>query len=289
MEELISKIRTFKAQYPQLCHAANIIKKNNGFNKMKKEQKVSFAFVVTKYLQYIEQNLQMVGYSDEIIRQRVRLLNEYYNFIHKNNLDNLFSSQGKFRPTILEEFLFLLFKDLVEDYQNKLNIKKKLASGSVKAYSNLFYKAKSFEEFVLNPEIAVNEKNQDYAIYRKISFTTEDNKKVKLQIPALAIEAKTFIDKTMLDGIIATAEKVKSGNPYSMFVSVAETYDVAFGVDPAYSRIDQIYVLRKTTRKAAWTDIDADVVLRMFHEIKKHLERPWSDVQARLNQDGVII
>lgn len=100
---------------------------------------------------------------------------------------------------------------------------------------------------------------------------------------------KTFIDKTMLDGIIATAEKVKSGNPYSMFVSVTETYDVAFGVDPAYSRIDQIYVLRKTTRKAAWANINADVVLRMFHEIQAHLERPWSDVRTRLNQEGVII
>ena len=48
-------------------------------------------------------------------------------------------------------------------------------------------------------------------------------------------------------------------------------------------------MLRKTTRKAVWADIDADVVLRMVHEIKAHLERPWSDVRTRLNKEGVII
>ena len=137
--------------------------------------------------------------------------------------------------------------------------------------------------------MAVNEKDQDFAIYRKFELIVNGTKKFNLQVPAIAIEAKTFIDKTMLDSIIATAEKVKSGNPYSMFVSVSETYDVAFEVDPAYSRIDQIYVLRKTTRKAAWENIDVNVVIRMFREIKTHLERPWSDVRARLNEEGVII
>lgn len=245
--------------------------------------------IADKYVTYIEENLKLVGFTDAIIKKRVHLLNDYYNFIHNNNLDNLYSSQGKFRPTVLEEFLYLLFKDFVKEYQTKLNAQDQLESGSVKAYSNLYFKAKSFDEFVTNPDMAVNEKDQDFAIYRKFVLTVNGAKTVNLQVPAIAIEAKTFIDKTMLDGIIATAEKVKSGNPYSMFVSVTETYDVAFGVDPAYSRIDQIYVLRKTTRKAAWANVDADVVLRMFHEIKTHLERPWSDVRTRLNQEGVII
>ena len=284
MRNTIGKIVEYKSIYPQLCHASNIIKKYEDGKKM--DQLVQ---VAEKYAVYLEDNLTLTGYSDTIIKRRVKLLNDYYNFIHVNNFDNLFSSQGKFRPTILEEFLFLLFKDFVSEYQQSLDAKDYLDSGSVKAYSNLFVKAKSFEEFVTNPEISVNEKDQDFAIYRKFVLSINDEKKVRLQVPAVAVEAKTFIDKTMLDGIIAAAEKVKSGNPYSMFVSVTETYDVAFGVDPAYSRIDQIYVLRKTTRKAEWSDIAEDVVLRMFHEIKSHLESPWSDVRHRLEHDGVII
>ena len=280
----IDIIREYHEKYPQLCHASNILKKYDDGQKISQLMQIA-----NKYATYLEENLKLVGYTDAIIKKRVRLLNDYYNFIHNNNLDNLYTSQGKFRPTILEEFLYLLFKDFVMQYQTKLNAQDQLESGSVKAYSNLYFKAKSFDEFVTNPDMAVNEKDQDFAIYRKFVLTVNGTKAVNLQVPAIAIEAKTFIDKTMLDGIIATAEKVKSGNPYSMFVSVTETYDVAFGVDPAYSRIDQIYVLRKTTRKAAWANIDADVVLRMFHEIKAHLERPWSDVRMRLNQEGVII
>ena len=284
MKTNIEKIIEYKDQYPQLCHASNIIKK---FEDGKHIEELTL--IINKYHNYLKRNLETTGYSEATIRQRVDLLNDYYNFIHNNNYDNLFTAQGKFRPTILEEFLFLLFKDYVEKYQNKLDASDRLDSGSVKAYSNLYFKAKSFGDFITDPDMAVNEKDQDFAIYRKFELIVNGTKKFNLQVPAIAIEAKTFIDKTMLDSIIATAEKVKSGNPYSMFVSVSETYDVAFEVDPAYSRIDQIYVLRKTTRKAAWENIDVNVVIRMFREIKTHLERPWSDVRARLNEEGVII
>ena len=284
MNNNIEKITSYRNHYPQLCHASNILKK---YEDGKKTDKLTL--IMDQYVTFLEGNIKLVGFSDSIIKKRVKLLNDYYNFIHNNGFDNLFTSQGKFRPTILEEFLFLLFKDFVSEYRNALDVKDYLDSGRVKAYSNLYFKAKSFEEFATNPEISVNEKDQDFAIYRKLNLSVNEDKKVNLQIPAVAIEAKTFIDKTMLDGIIAAAEKVKNGNPYSMFVSVTETYDVSFGVDPAYSRIDQIYVLRKTTRKAEWTVIAEDVVLRLFHDIKLHLERPWSDVHTRLTQDGVII
>ena len=284
MKSVIDKIYEYYEKYPQLCHASNILtkfEKNQSVDKLK--------LIANRYLEYIEGNLYFIGNNDSTIKKRVKLLNDYYNYIHYNGFDNLYSAQGKFRPTILEEFLFLLFKDFVEKYQTKHDAGEQLESGSVKAYSNLYFKAKSFGDFISNPEMAINEKDQDFAIYRKFQLTVNGTNTVDLQVPAIAIEAKTFIDKTMLDGIIATAEKVKSGNPYSMFVAVAETYDVAVGVDPAYSRIDQIYVLRKTTRKADWEDIDVNVVLRMVHEITAHLERPWSDVELRLKNEGVII
>ena len=93
----------------------------------------------------------------------------------------------------------------------------------------------------------------------------------------------------MLEGIISTAEKIKTGNPYSMFIAVTENYDVDLKVDPAYSRIDQIYVLRKSKRKEQWKDIDADVVIRLFKEVKEHIERPWSDVEQKMRTEGIIL
>ena len=284
MKDVFVKITEYNGQYRQLCHASNIIKKHDDG---KKEKQLSL--IAEKYLLFLEGNLHLKGYSDDVIVKRVKLLNNYYNFIHSNGFDNIYTSQSKFRPTVLEEFLFLLFKDYVEENQEKLDGGDNLYSGSVKAYSNLFFKAKSFKEFVGNPQLAVNEKDQDYAIYRRFALSINDGQSVCLQVPAVAVEAKTFIDKTMLDGIIATAEKVKNGNPYALFVAVSETYDVSFDVDPAYSQIDQIYVLRKSTRRSAWNDVETDVVLRMFREISSHLERPWSDVGLRLKNEGVIM
>ena len=93
----------------------------------------------------------------------------------------------------------------------------------------------------------------------------------------------------MLEGMIATAEKIKTGNPYAMYIGVTENYDVDLTVDPAYSRIDQIYVLRKSKRKEAWNDIDVNVVLKLFNDIKEHIERPWSNIENKMRTTGTII
>lgn len=273
--------------HPQLSHASNIIAKASGT--LSEKEYAALKLLIPKYAQYLKKMLPISSYDKNAIWKKVDLLNEYYNFMHDNGLDRVFSAQGKFRPTMLEEFLYLLFKDYVEVVKSKDDVDNVLNSGAVKAYSNLYFKAKNFSEFIKSPEIGVNEKDQDFAIYRTFDISINKANPLQIRIPALAIEAKTYIDKTMLDSIIATAEKIKSGNPHTRFIAVAERYDVSFAVDPAYSRIDQIYVLRKTMRKSEWIDIDKKVVWRMFEETIKHLERPWSDIETRIKEEGIII
>lgn len=262
---------------PQYTHASNLVTKWESGHTTK-EQRIALNVIGAAYWAYITQNNHVIGYSDDNIHQRVEALNTYYNFLHENKYDNLFTAQSKFRPTILEEFIFILFKDYVEElkrlWDNNIDC---LDSGSVKAYTNLFFKAKDFGSFINNLGIGVNTKDQDYAIYRSVNLTI-NQQTAPIKIPAVAIEAKTYIDKTMLDSIIATAEKLKSGNPYARFVAIAEHYDVGADVDPAYSRIDQIYILRKCRRRD-WANIDSQVVLRVFREIKQHIERPWSNIE----------
>lgn len=273
--------------HPQLSHASNIVAKASG--KLSEKEYAALELLIPKYAQYLKNMLRISNYDKNAIGKKVDLLNGYYNFMHDNGLDRVFSAQGKFRPTILEEFLYLLFKDYVDVVKKKDDEDDVLNSGPVKSYSNLYFKAKNFSEFIKSPEIGVNEKDQDFAIYRTFDISINKADPLQIRIPALAIEAKTYIDKTMLDSIIATAEKIKSGNPHTRFIAVAERYDVSFAVDPAYSRIDQIYVLRKTMRKSEWIDIDKNVVWRMFEETIKHLERPWSDIETRIKDYGVII
>jgi hypothetical protein len=95
----------------------------------------------------------------------------------------------------------------------------------------------------------------------------------------------------MLEGSIATAEKVKSGNPYSLFFIVTENYDVDLKVDPIYSKIDQIYVLRKSKRakNQPMQPIYSDVLVDLVSEVRIHLTRNWSDVSAKLSNTGKIL
>lgn len=288
MTEIKEYIEQQKTNHPQLRHASNLMCKLAD-KKLTEKQSVALDQIMPQYHKYLKANLDLIGYTDEIITERVKLVNEYYNFFYENRYDNTFTSQGKFRPTILEEFMFLLFKDYINDlkiqYKDKDGV---INCGPAKAYTNLHFTSPNFEEFIKSPEIEINLKDQDFAIYR--DFELEINsKKHSIRIPAVAIENKTYIDKTMLEGIIATAEKVKNGNPYSKFIVVAENYDVDLSVDPAYSRIDQIYVLRKCKRKEGWAEIDPDVVIRFFHEVETHIRRAWSNVEYKMRNEGVII
>lgn len=289
LENILDYIGNATKQYRQLCHATNLLVKWNDSGKLNPQQVDALFNIISRYDKYLKGNLAINGFSKDIVYRRVGLLNEYYNFFYSNKYDNTFSSQGKFRPTILEEFMFLLFKDYVQflkhTHQDENNV---LDSGSAKAYTNLYFTSSGIKNFIQSPSIEINVKDQDFAIYRNFTLLI-NNKKKDIKIPIVAIENKTYIDKTMLEGVIATAEKIKTGNPYAKFVAVSENYDVDLRVDPAYSRIDQIYVLRKNKRKETWADIDPKVVWRMFSEIQEHIERPWSDVESKMRNEGVIL
>ncbi len=272
-------------------HASNILAKHNNWDKLSKSQKGAFPLICREYYSFLAQNNTLIGYNKTIIKQRVNLLNTYYNFISENNYDNTFTAQSKFRSTILEEFMYILFKDLIQEKIEKLNIlNNNLKVGSSRAYTNLFFSGLNFAEFIATPQIGINQKDQDFAIYRPIDITIGNSNVITTNLPVIAIENKTYIDKTMLEGSIATAEKIKSGNPYALFFIVAEKYDVDLKIDPIYSKINQIYVLRKCKRNSTTNNpIYTDVVIDLVDEVKNHLNRNWSDVSKKLNNTGKII
>lgn len=273
--------------HTQLSHASNICTKSN--RGVKAKEKKALEEVVPIYAEYLEHQKELKGYSTSIIKERVRLLNDYYRDYNHLQLDNVFSSQGKFRSTILEEFMFLLFRDYVAELKRKYKDAGNLIQGgAAKAYTNLYFTASCIENFVKEPNVEINVKDQDFAIYRKVDLSI-DGKTKEIKVPIVAVENKTYLDKTMLEGVIATAEKLKSGNPYTRFVVVSENYDVDLKVDPIYSRIDQIYVLRKSKRKEYFAPIDANVVIRFFQETKQHIERPWSNIEEKMREEGVIM
>ena len=285
---MIDLIQKFKEQInnQNLIHGKNILAKINSNNRIDILEKV-----IPHYNEFRSVNKNLIGFKDQIITKRVECLNSYYEYLKSKNYDQVFSSQSKFRSTILEEFMFYLFRDYLEEKKNEIGntATEVLKLGSPKAYTNLYFKAKNVGEFINSPQIGINQKDQDFSIYMTLKLKI-GNEVFRTNIPIISIENKTYIDKTMLEGSIATAEKIKSGNPYSYFCIVTERYDVSFDVDPAYSRIDQIYVLRKSKRSESRNKkIYPDVVIKLFKDSKEHFEKNWSDIEHKMKNFGRII
>lgn len=256
--------------------------------------KAALSNISEEYLKYINGNIAVEGFSDEAIECRVALLNDYYEFFYQNgNFLSLFNAQTKLRSTILEEFLYILFRDYINVKKAEINdAEGVIRHGSATAYTNLYFYSKNFESFIDNVLTGVNEKDQDYTIYRALDVNINGNDLEKpINIPVVAIECKTYLDRTMLEGAISTANEIKSGSPYSNFYVVAEQYNVDKNVDPSYSRIKQIYVLRKEARRKGKKPqpVFAEVVKKMFHEMVAEIEKPWSNVEEKMTNDGVIM
>ena len=284
-------IKVCKAR-PYLVHANNIIGKRKDKKYAKKIHVLNL--FAKKYLTYLNENLALTGASKKIIAKRVALLNDYYDFFseydssHDKKIDDVFSAQSKFRSTVLEEFLAILLHDSVNECLKDVQ-DAKVEIGSVKAYANLYFYSKNFASFAKEPSIAINVKDQDFAIYRNVKIRMDDGKPILTSVPVVAIECKTYVDKTMFEGAAATAEKLKAGNPYTMFGIVAETYEIDKAFIPAYSRVDQVYVLRKGSRKGQINPIACDVVEKLVEDIIRHLRKPWVDVENKLTEDGLLI
>ena len=311
----IDKIRVECQKRPALIHASNILKKAEdcASNKKAKSKVDKLNTLIPKYLEYLKaQNKIVVDFSsidcnslsdkdkdkiNDSIKKRVDLLNSYYQFFETNKIESKegFDSRSKIRSTILEEFMYFLFRDyvamLVKNSEMPDGV---IKNGSIEAYSNLYFTSTDVNQFIKAPSIEINTKQQDYAIFReiKISIKNASDSERIANIPLLAIENKTFLDKTMLEGAIATAEKIKMGAPYSIYIVATETYAVKYEVDPVYSRIDQIFVLRKCKHNKdnrLPNDIDAEVVIKMFWFVISKLLRPWSSIEKKLSESGMII
>lgn len=269
-------------------HGKNILAKLKKYNKLRDKQKKELEkVVIPAYKRWKLSNEELEGYSDEEIKKRVEVLNTY-----KEEIRNVtFSSQSKFHSSVIEEFLYYLFRDLIKDLnsENQSKHQTEIILGGARAYTNLYFAPQNLSSFLEKPNMKINFKDQDFAIYRKIQIKA-DSESETINVPVVSIECKTYIDKTMLEGSIATAEKIKNGNPYCLFLIVTEWYDVSYDVDPAYSRIDQIYVLRKQKRKTdSENPIAWDVILDLFGFVKNHLKREWSNINKKLTEEGKII
>ncbi len=149
LDDVYAEINRLALGKNYLVHARSILARRD-----KKDRLDTLDRIASAYLSYLSAN-QATGFDDDTVKMRVDALNHYYDFLHDEGLDNVYSAQTKLRPTILEEFLAILFRDLLDGFcaGKPADI---LGLGSVKAYANLYFHGRDFAAFAAKPTIGLN-------------------------------------------------------------------------------------------------------------------------------------
>lgn len=264
-------------------HGNNLTQKENHKTKYNDEQsKVYLKQIREKYDAWKKANLDLKGplknegqNDAEIIAKRVELLNDYKNFLDAQHYAEQFDSRSNLHSSVLEEFMYYLFKDLVHSISPNALI------GKSHSFKDLFFRASSYDEMVKRPSALVEIKDHDFAIGISVDASMQCNNSSESEthrwdIPAIAIECKTYLDKTMLQDVSTAAEQLKQKNPNAVYIFVAEWLKLTDSVNLKKFKIDQIYILRKqknTDREFRYeeqyvkNEIYADVVVHCFNQV----------------------
>ena len=179
--------------------------------------------------------------------------------------------------------MLYLFRDIV------YGISQTALIGKSRSFKDVFFRAPSYEEMVKKAHVLFEIKDHDFAIGATVRATmtckgAPEGEVHDWDIPAVAIECKTYLDKTMLQDVSTAAEQLKQKNPNAMYVVVAEWLKLTESVNLKKYKIDQIYVLRKqknTDREFRYdatykkNPIYADVVEHCFNTVREFLTTDW--------------
>ena len=234
----------------------------------------------------------------EIVKKRVVLFNQYKNFIDQQKYAEKFDSRSNLHSSVLEEFLEYLFGDLVFDIDPSALL------GKSHAFKDIFFRGASFEGYLKRPEIVLEKKDHDFVI----GITVEANFRTRaidsevmtdtFDLPVVAIECKTYLDKTMLEGSSTAASQLKSKNPDALYFVCSEWLKLTNSINLKKYQVDQIYVLRKqknTDREDRYADtyvknpIFDDVTFAMFTTVREHLTNDWETTISSRLQDGLLL
>ncbi len=272
-------------------HGSNILQKENHPSKYRDALSRQYLREIReKYEAWKAANLSQVGPlraqsegDHDLIRERVRLFNEYKDFLDQQCYAEHFDSRSNLHSSALEEFMYYLFKDLVADHSQHALI------GKSHAFKDIFFRSNNYTSMITDPNSFVETKDHDFVIGTTINanFTCagmEKTDSVSFDIPAIAVECKTYLDKTMLEGASTAAEQLKSRNPNAMYIVVAERLKLTEAVNLKKYKVDQIYILRKqrnTDREYRFQEgyvanpIYDDVVAHLFHTVRDYLNTDW--------------
>lgn len=302
-----------------LVHGSNLAQKENHRTKYRDaESKKYLKDIRSEYDKWHLANVRLFGPTststpndNEIISERVKLLTAYKDFLDQQHYAEKFDSRSNLHSSVLEEFLYYLFRDLAKDLGDNALI------GKSHTFKDIFFVPPKYSEMLKRPYARIEKKDHDFVIGATIeaSFEAvippeEDEKPGELlpilkeepeeysevtvtgniethifDIPVIAIECKTYLDKTMLEGSSRAAEDLKARNPNSLYIVLMEWIKLTSDVNLRKYKVDQIYVLRQqknTDREFRYEEkyiknpINPIVVQHLFDKVRNHLTMDWT-------------
>lgn len=308
-----------KSDRNPLVHGANLEQKEGHRAKYRDPTSKKYLKEIrTEYNIWHKENMMLVGpfstpseQDPALLQKRVALLSRYKDFIDQQHYAEQFDSRSNLHSSVLEEFLYYLFKDLVNDFGKHALI------GKSHTFKDIFFVPPAYAEMLKRPYARIEQKDHDFVIGATIqaSFqaavppeqdeisgervailkeepesyfvaTVVGNLETHLfDIPVVAIECKTYLDKTMLEGSSRAAEDLKARNPNSLYIVIMEWIKLTSDVNLRKYKVDQIYVLRQqknTDREYRYEEgytknpIDFVVVKHLFDTVRSHLTTDWT-------------
>ena len=212
-------------------HGNNLAQKENHRTKYRDTASRSYlAEIRPRYDAWKAANTQLEGPTKDqspedsrILAKRVELLNEYKDFLDQQHYAEKFDSRSNLHSSVLEEFMYYLFRDLVKSISNHALI------GKSHSFKDIFFRASNYQEMLSSPNALIEIKDHDFSIGCSIAASMEcsgsaSKEEHRWDIPAVAIECKTYLDKTMLQDVSTAAEQLKTRNPNAKYMVVAQTH-----------------------------------------------------------------
>ena len=88
----------------------------------------------------------------DIIKQRVSLFSEYKDFIDQQKYAEKFDSRSNLHSSVLEEFIYFLFRDIVYEFSETAVL------GKAHTFKDIFFNSSSYKDMVKNPNAKVEKK-----------------------------------------------------------------------------------------------------------------------------------
>lgn len=195
-----------------------------------------------------------------VFKDAAKLIDEYLDDVDNFSSENKITAQSKFRPTFVEEISTYLFKDLPLIKNNTFGIFNKNIYAGLKINNQT--------------DIDIITKDVDFCIGKKVELKVDKSKPVKIIIPIVCVEVKTYLDATMFGEVQYSSRQLKNAthnvktyvlmenNEVSKEKIIAARYD---------NNLNEMFVLRSGNRKDN-RPIYPKALLEYYEEISKTIK-----------------